>query len=136
MIIVGITVDGKYNFKMLLDTGASHTTIDSHALILNDCNVGGNVGLVQIETANGVMEAELFEVSSFFSLGITREHFEIQVYDFLAHGILSPYDGTLGLDFFKEINFCIYQEAKTITIQPRLTATGTRKRKQGRAGRR
>jgi len=30
---------------------------------------------------------------------LIKEKFQIQVYDFLAHGIFSDYDGLLGLDF-------------------------------------
>ena len=40
-------------------------------------------------------------------MGIVKTNFEVQVYDFLAHGITSDYDGVVGLDFLKEQKFCI-----------------------------
>ena len=40
-------------------------------------------------------------------IGITKSNFMVQVYDFLAHGITSDYNGLLGLDFLRETKFCI-----------------------------
>ena len=40
----------------------------------------------------------------------------IQIYDFLAHGIISDYDGLLGLDFFENTRFCIDMKNQTIEI--------------------
>jgi hypothetical protein len=40
-------------------------------------------------------------------LGIIKTDFEVQVYDFLAHGIISDYDGVVGLNFIREHKFCI-----------------------------
>jgi len=39
-------------------------------------------------------------------LGIIKTNFEVQVYDFLTHGITSDYDGVIGLDFLKEHKLC------------------------------
>lgn len=33
LIIISIEIDAKYDLKMVLDTGATNTTIDSNALI-------------------------------------------------------------------------------------------------------
>src|SRR5438445_6714679 len=93
LIIVSIEIDGKYELKMVLDTGATNTTIDSNALYLLGHDLKDNIGTVEIETANGIIETEIFEINSFSSLGLTRENFQIQVYDFLAHGIFSDYNG-------------------------------------------
>jgi hypothetical protein len=41
------------------------------------------------------------------SLGIEKTNFEVQVYDFLAHGITSNYDGVIGLNFLRENKFCL-----------------------------
>jgi hypothetical protein len=38
------------------------------------------------------------------------------VYDFLAHGIFSDYNGLLGLDFFDGLHFCIDTKNNFITI--------------------
>ena len=83
LILVNIEIDSKYELKMILDTGATNTTIDSNALYLLGYDLKDNVGTVEIETANGIIETEVFEIDTFASLGLTKEKFQIQVYDFL-----------------------------------------------------
>ena len=50
------------------------------------------IEIVEIETANGIVESEIFEIATIDSLGITHAKLKIQVYDFLSHGIFSNYD--------------------------------------------
>lgn len=116
LIIISVEIDGKYDLKMVLDTGATHTTVDSNALYLLGYDLRDNIGTVEIETANGIIDTEVFEIKSFSSLGITKQDFQIQVYDFLAHGIFSDYNGLLGLDFLAETNFCINTRENTIRL--------------------
>lgn len=92
---------------MALDTGATHTTIDSNALYLLGYDLKESKGRVEIETANGIIETDVFELKSFSSLGMTKRNFQVQVYDFLAHGIFSDCNGLLGLDFFDGRHICI-----------------------------
>ncbi len=106
-ITVSVTIDEGRRLKMILDTGASHTTIDSNMLYLYGYSLNDCIGTVQIETANGIIETEVFEMNSLTAFGITRQNFQIQVYDFIAHGIVSDYNGLLGLDFFEGTIFCI-----------------------------
>ncbi|MCH8318366.1 MAG: retroviral-like aspartic protease family protein [Bacteroidetes bacterium] len=101
---------------MVLDTGATNTTIDSNALYLLGYSLKDSIGNVEIETANGLIETEIYEVERFSSLGIVKSKFQIQVYDFLAHGILSDYNGLLGLDFFEGIKFCIDMNQNQFSI--------------------
>ena len=116
LILVNIEIDNKYELKMILDTGATNTTIDSNALYLLGHDLKDNIGTVEVETANGIIETEVFEINTFVSLGLTKEKFQIQVYDFLAHGIFSDYNGLLGLDFLEGIKFCIDTRENTITL--------------------
>ena len=116
LIIVNISIDNKFDLKMVLDTGASHTTIDSNALHLSGYELKDSIGIVDIETANGITQTELFEVKLFTSLGIERSRFQIQVYDFLAHGIYSDYNGLLGLDFLEGKKFCIDTMSNYVSI--------------------
>ena len=116
LILVSVEIDNKYELKMILDTGATNTTIDSNALYLLGYDLKDNVGTVEIETANGIIETEIFEIHSFSSLGMIKNDFQIQVYDFLAHGIFSDYNGLLGLDFLEETKFCIDTKTNTITL--------------------
>ena len=73
---------------------------------------------MNIETANGIIQTDVYEVKLFSSLGIKKEKFQIQVYDFMAHGIFSDYNGLLGIDFLEGLNFCINTVENTITINP------------------
>ena len=116
LIIIIIVIDNKYELKMVLDTGATNTTIDSNALYLLGYDLKDSIGTVEIETASGIIETEVFEVQRFLSLGITKNKFQIQVYDFLAHGIFSDYNGLLGLDFLEGTKFCIDTKLNTITL--------------------
>ncbi len=116
LIVVSIEIDDKYELKMALDTGATNTTIDSNALYLLGYDLKDSIGVVEIETANGIIETEVFEIKSFSALGRTKNVFQIQVYDFFAHGIFSDYNGLLGLDFFEGTNFCIDTESNIIDI--------------------
>ena len=116
LLIVSISIDNKFDLKMVLDTGATHTTIDSNALYLSGYELKDSIGVVDIETANGIIETELFEVHEFSSLGISKKAFQIQVYDFFAHGIFSDYNGLLGLDFLEGKKFCIDTKNNSIEI--------------------
>jgi predicted aspartyl protease len=62
LIIVNVEIDNKYELKMVLDTGATNTTIDSNALYLLGHDLKDNIGTVEIETANGIIETEIFEL--------------------------------------------------------------------------
>ncbi len=116
LIILSVEIDSKFELKMVLDTGATNTTIDSNTLYLLGYDLKDNIGIVEIETANGIIETEVFEIGNFSSLGQTKDKFQIQVYDFLAHGIISDYNGLLGLDFFEGKKFCIDTNLNTITL--------------------
>lgn len=116
LIIVNIEIDKKYSLKMVLDTGCTNTTIDSNTLYLLGYDLKDSIGKVEIETANDIIETEVFEVNQFSSLGLFKSQFQIQVYDFLAHGIFSDYNGLLGLDFLEETKFCIDTNKNLITI--------------------
>ena len=116
LILVNVEIDNRYELKMILDTGATNTTIDSNALYLIGYDLKDNIGLVEIETANGIIETEIYEVDLFVSLGLTKEKFQVQVYDFLAHGIYSDYNGLLGLDFLEGVTFCIDTLENIISI--------------------
>ncbi len=72
LILVNIEIDNKYELKMIFDTGATNTTIDSNALYLLGYDLKDNIGTIEIETANGIIETEVFELDTFSSLGMTK----------------------------------------------------------------
>ena len=101
---------------MIFDTGCTNTTIDSNALYLAGYELKQSINIVEIETANGIVKSEVFEINSIDTLGITKNNFAVQVYDFLAHGIFSDYDGLLGMDFVEGLKFCIDTNLNQMTI--------------------
>ena len=118
MILVYVRLDETHEFKMALDTGASRTTFDINALCLVEYPIMNKItenGMV--ETANGIIEIGVFKANSLSAFDHTKHDLPVQVYDFLAHGIISDYDGVLGLDFFENTKFCIDMIEQTVEIK-------------------
>ncbi len=107
VIFVNATIEGKYKFRLAPDTAATHTTIDSNVLYFSGYELKNSKGKQEIETSNGIIVVETYDIELLECLGISKSNFEVQVYDFIAHGITSDYDGVIGLNFLKENKFCI-----------------------------
>ena len=116
LILVHIWVDEIYDFKMMLDTGATETTFDITPLYFAGYPIGNIVEKGIVETASGLMEVDVIETKSVSAFGHTVRGMKVQMYDFFKHGILSDYDGLLGLDFFKNTKFCIDMNNQTIEV--------------------
>jgi len=101
---------------MMLDTGASHTTFDINALLVAEYPIGNIVEKDIVETASGMMEVDVIETKSISAFGHTVYGMKVLMYDFYKHGILSDYDGLLGLDFFKNTKFTIDMDNQTIEV--------------------
>jgi Aspartyl protease len=94
-----------YPLMLALDTAASQSVIDWNALHLAGCSVPKPLEIeemVSVETAAGVMEVPVYIVEQLNALGVNRKDFQVLTYDFLEKGLLSSYDGVLGLDFFRK----------------------------------
>ena len=59
LIVVIVEIDYKFELKMILDTGATNTTIDSNALYLLGYDLKDSVGDVEIKTANGIITTKV-----------------------------------------------------------------------------
>jgi gag-polyprotein putative aspartyl protease len=116
VILVNASIETKYKFRLALDTAATHTTIDSNVLYFSGYELKNSKGEHEIETSNGIIIVERYDIDVLECLGIIKTNFEVQVYDFLAHGISSDYDGVIGLDFLKHLKFCVDFESKDITV--------------------
>lgn len=116
VIIVDASIEGRYKFRLALDTAATHTTIDSNILYLSGYELKESKGEAELETSNGIIVVERYDIEQFECLGIAKPKFEVQVYDFLAHGIVSDYDGVVGLNFLREHKFCIDITNGEITV--------------------
>jgi Aspartyl protease len=107
VIIVNASIEGRYRLRLALDTAATHTTIDSNVLYFSGYELKNSKGEIEIETSNGIIVVETYDLKKIECLGIIQTDFEVQVYDFLAHGIISDYDGVIGLNFLRKHKFCI-----------------------------
>ncbi len=105
MILVNASLEGKYKFRLALDTAATHTTINSNVLYFSGYELKNRKGTQEVETSNGIIIVETYDAQQLKCLGIVKDKFEVQVYDFLAHGIASDYDGVIGLNFFTKNKF-------------------------------
>ena len=117
LIFVTIKLANRHKLKMVLDTAASSTTIDIAALKIEDYQIDKKIGASMVETANGSFEVDVIEVESLSAFGRTVHNMHISVYDFVARGILSDYDGLLGIDFFENTVFCIDMNNNTIEVK-------------------
>lgn len=116
IIIINASIAAKYKFRLALDTAATHTTIDSNVLYFSGYELKNGKGEKEIETSNGIIVVETYNIEVLECLGIIKKDFEVQVYDFLAHGITSDYDGVIGLDFLKQNKFCIDMVNREVSI--------------------
>jgi len=62
IIIVNASIGDKYKFRLALDTAATHTTIDSNVLYLSGYDLRDSKGKYEIETANGIIIVERYDV--------------------------------------------------------------------------
>jgi len=116
MIFVSIEVNENHEFKMMLDTGASNTTFDINALLMADYPIGKIIETGMAETSGGIVEVDIIETTAISAFGHTVRGMKVQIYDFHKHGILSDYDGLLGLDFFENTEFRINMKNQTIEV--------------------
>lgn len=100
IIVLDADVEG-YEARLALDTAASQTVLDWNVLLMLGYGPDDLPEPVEVETANGIMEAWPIKIREIKALGFSRIDFEVLTYDFFQKGLLSPQDGVLGLDFFK-----------------------------------
>jgi hypothetical protein len=56
------------------------------------------------------------EINTCTSPGLTKDKFQIQVYDFSVHGIFSDYNRLPELDFSEGYKFCVDTKENMITL--------------------
>jgi hypothetical protein len=91
-----------HEIRLAIDTAATHSVIDFNVLLIIGYSPQDATGSILVETSNGVMSVQKFQLNKFNALDKEVSNFEVISYDFLEKGILSPYDGVLGLDFFEQ----------------------------------
>ncbi len=108
LILVDVLVNRDFTLSLALDTGATHSTFDRTALLMAEVELKDIISKRLIETSGGFVETEVYEFETFEAFEHKVENFRVQVYDFLAMGILPEYDGVLGLDFLQQKDLCIH----------------------------
>ena len=120
IILVEVRLNKIYKMKMALDTAASITTFDFNALHVVNYPIGAAIETGMVETASGIMPVDIIETTTISAFGHTVSGMNVQVYDYLVYGvygIVSGYDGVLGLDFFENTVFTIDLEEQTIEVK-------------------
>ena len=106
LMVINFTINNS-TVLLAFDTGATHTVIDTTALLLMNLPIPKNAEIGLLETAKGIIEAPVIEIPECHFGGITRKKFKIHSYDYIANGVLADIDGVLGLDFFQDYKFCV-----------------------------
>ena len=106
LIIIIAQIDG-YDVRLALDTSASDSVIDLTALMIAGYHKSNILEIVELKTAKGSIDADIYVIKEMKALGITKNNFKIYSYDFLINGVLTEIDGVLGIDFFKSRKICI-----------------------------
>lgn len=100
VILLPVSVDG-YEIQLALDTAATQTIVDFNILLMLGYTATSALSTCLLETASGIIEAQMFRVSKLEALGRQLAPFDLLSYDFLQKGLVSNQDGVLGLDFFR-----------------------------------
>lgn len=108
LMILRVQINGSAEVLLAIDTGATQTTIDLNVLLMEGYSLRDSVGKQSVETANGVVLADIFQLSELEFAGFKFQNVQVQAIDFIAHGVFSNYSGYLGLDILSQNDFCIH----------------------------
>jgi predicted aspartyl protease len=117
LIVVEVEINEQAFFRFLLDTGATNTSIDKNLLYIEQIELKESLGQVHVETANGLISADVFQISTIKVLGEQHSNYPIQVFDFVEHGMLGDYAGILGMDILGMKNLCIHYRQGYLTFE-------------------
>lgn len=90
--------------RLLVDTGASFTTLPSRVLQLVGCDLERPLRTQNITAAGGIISAPVVAVPWFNCLGQRIENFAVVAYTIPANAFV---DGLLGVDFLKQYSAII-----------------------------
>jgi hypothetical protein len=117
LMIVKIKINGNVEVRMALDTGASQTTLDLNVLLMEGISLKESIGKQAVETANGVIITDIFNLKSLQFADFEFKNIPVQVVDFISHGVFSNYSGYLGLDVLTSRDFCIQFNKGLLSFQ-------------------
>ena len=114
LIVIPVII-GNSLVDLVVDTGASHTFIDFGILIKEGYRLNDTKGVIAVETANGIIYANRFDVNTINALGIIKRNFEVTSY--LFDDPESNFKGVIGLDFLGESEICINLKENILTVR-------------------
>lgn len=92
---------GSRFIKMLLDTGATYTTIPYEAAVAIGCDPSVSERRVEFITASGIEYAPITNVKSIKAFGFENKNFDIVCHNLPPQ---SSVEGLLGLNFLTQFN--------------------------------
>ena len=115
--IVASAMNRDDQLNLIIDTGASMTTLTSESFARIDHAGFRYIGSRLFNTANGLTQGEVYRVES-ISLGeISIENLEIAVLDY---GSAEGVDGLLGMNVLRNFRFEIDQDKELLYLRPRM----------------
>lgn len=114
--IAGATVGEIFNTRLMIDTGATLTTLSSRILQgLREKKKAFRIGHVELKTANGIRLSPLYRVKQFQIGNYALDNLEVVEID---PGHLGT-DGLLGMNVLGRFHFFIDQNQNTLSLSPR-----------------
>jgi len=107
--LINITIE-EQNFKFLLDTGATTSTINKS--VINSINYKLIKDNIALNTANGITYSKLILINNIHVGNLSLNDFQLMV----LQNDLSNFDGLLGMNFFKNYKFFIDQKTNTLFL--------------------
>ena len=114
VVIVGATLNGKTQVKLVLDTGATFTMISSAIAKQLDIDASQNARTMPFQTANGMIEAPLINLDSISVAGLELKNLTAAVHDAMPDPAVA---GLLGLNFLTNFRMDIDTEKGVVHLE-------------------
>jgi len=114
VVIVGATLNGKTQVKLVLDTGASFTMISSATAKQLDIDSSQNTRTMPFQTANGMIQAPLINLDSISVAGLELKNLTAAVHDAMPDATVA---GLLGLNFLTNFRMDIDTEKGIVHLE-------------------
>ncbi|MGI9276151.1 MAG: aspartyl protease family protein [Endozoicomonas sp.] len=115
--MVDVTAGRRSSARLLIDTGASLTTLPPETLSeLRRQKQAVRVGHVDLKTANGLLFSPLYRLKELHIGNFILKNLEVAELDLMGTG---QADGLLGMNALGQFHFQINQDRNTLTLQPR-----------------
>ena len=116
---ITIDVDGPHIselYKVILDTGATYSTLSADALDEIGVHIAPDAPWVELRTAGGLIEAPLALVDAIWLGEFPVEWVTVAVCEACSH---APIEGLLGLNVLQRFRVSIDHESRKIELHPR-----------------